>query len=286
MSEIKRHIARDYLELTKPKVVLLMLLTMAVGMGLAPATSPMTYFGAMVGVALAAGSAATMNHLIEHQIDTKMRRTEYRPVARGRLSTSQAGTFAFCIGSLGMLILTVTTNPLTTWLTFASQAGYAVFYTLFLKRATPQNIVIGGIFGAAPPLLGWVAVTGEVSEIALLLTLIIFTWTPPHFWALAIARHEDYQKISIPMLPVTHGIPFTQLSILLYSILLLVVSVLPWLCHLAGWLYLTAALVLGVRFLQLALLLKKDTRYSWPLFKYSITYLMVLFLALIVDHYV
>lgn len=286
MTSKTRAVARDYLELTKPKVVALMLLTMWVGMGLAPSADSIgVYFWATLGVGAAAASAAVFNHLVEFHLDTKMKRTELRPIAQGRISQKNAMLFAFLLGSFGMFVLTLTTNAITTWITLASQAGYAFFYTLFLKRATPQNIVIGGAFGAAPPLLGWLAITGEISELALLLVLIIFTWTPPHFWALAIARKEDYKKINMPMMPVTHGVSFTQLQIVLYSILLLIVSIMPWLCQFCGIVYLGSALLLGARFLHLAILLKSNTAYSWPLFKYSITYLLLLFVALLVDHY-
>ena len=280
---------RDYLELTKPKVVALMILTTVIGMCLAtPGWVPLEIliFGNL-GVALCAGSAAVINHVVDRQIDTLMARTHKRPVATGRVDPVQALLFALMLGLVGMGILIWMVNPLTAWLTLASLIGYAVIYTLILKRATPQNIVIGGIAGAAPPLLGWTAVTGQFEGHALLLVLIIFAWTPPHFWALAIHRKDEYAKADIPMLPVTHGETYTKLHILLYTVILLVVSVLPFLTGMSGVFYLTGATVLGLRFLYWAMVLKNDSQNHAAIktFKFSITYLMLLFVVLLVDHY-
>ena len=280
---------RDYLELTKPKVVALMILTTVIGMCLAtPGWVPMKImiFGNL-GIALCAGSAAVINHVVDRQIDLVMARTHKRPVATGRVEPVQAMLFALILGLVGMGILIWMVNPLTAWLTLASLIGYAVIYTLILKRATPQNIVIGGIAGAAPPLLGWTAVTGQFEGHALLLVLIIFAWTPPHFWALAIHRKEEYAKADIPMLPVTHGVAYTKLHILLYTVMLLVVSVLPFLTGMSGVIYLAGALVLGGRFLFWAVALMKESRPHAAIktFRFSITYLMLLFLVLLVDHY-
>ncbi len=290
----------DYLELTKPKVVSLIVFTAIVGMFLA--VPVIVYDGAVistglppwrvllfgtVGIALAAASAAAINHILDRRADAEMARTKRRPLPTGHLTELQAGLFALLLGVSSMVILTVFVNLLTAVLTFASLIGYAVIYTVFLKRATSQNIVIGGAAGAAPPVLGWAAVTNEVHAYALLLFLIIFTWTPPHFWALAIARRDDYAKVGIPMLPVTHGVAYTQLHILFYTILLIVVSVLPYLAGMSGLLYLVSALILGARFLYYALELKRDERPDLPMrvFSYSVTYLSLLFAALLIDHY-
>lgn len=280
---------RDYLELTKPKVVVLMLITSLVGMFLATrAGVPWTVllFGNL-GIALCAGGAAVVNHVLDRRIDALMARTCKRPVAKGRVAPLPALAFALALAIAGMTLLLAFTNPLTAWLTLASLLGYAVVYTGFLKRATPQNIVIGGLAGAAPPLLGWVAVSGHLSAEPLLLVLIIFTWTPPHFWALAIHRKEEYAKADIPMLPVTHGEHYTKLHILLYSLVLLAVSLLPYAIHMSGPLYLACALLLGLRFLQWAWVLYRGTRPHAAIgtFKYSIAYLFLLFIALLVDHY-
>lgn len=280
---------RDYLELTKPKVVALMILTSVIGMYLAtPGWVPLDilFFGNL-GIALCAGAAAVINHVVDRQIDTVMARTHKRPVATGRVEPLQAVTFAFIIGSLGMAMLFVLVNPLTAWLTFASLLGYAVVYTLILKRATPQNIVIGGLAGAAPPLLGWTAVTGQFEGHGLLLVLIIFAWTPPHFWALAIHRKAEYAKADVPMLPVTHGEAYTKLHILLYTIIMFVVSMLPFLTGMSGVIYLIGATILGARFLYWSVVLLRDSRPHAAIktFKFSITYLMLLFVVLLVDHY-
>ena len=248
-SNLRQH-WRDYFELTKPKVVALITFTAMVGMFLS--TSAMVpweilIFGS-IGIALVAGSAAAINHLVDQRIDALMSRTRARPLPSGNLEGWQVFTFAAAIGALGMLLLFAFTNWLCALLTLASLVGYAVIYTIYLKRATPQNIVIGGAAGAAPPLLGWVAVTGQVDPGALLLFLIIFTWTPPHFWALAIHRRQEYAKADIPMLPVTHGVAFTSLHILGYTIILLLVTLLPYLIGMTGLLYLVGAIILGARF--------------------------------------
>ncbi|SOB77278.1 protoheme IX farnesyltransferase [Marinobacter sp. LV10R510-11A] len=281
---------RDYLELTKPKVVALMILTSVIGMLLA--TTGLPGLGVLIwgnmGIAFLAGAAAVVNHVVDQKIDTVMARTRKRPVATGKISSVEAIVFAVLLASVGMFVLMWQVNHLTAWLTLASLVGYAGVYTLFLKRATPQNITIGGLAGAMPPLLGWTAVTGQVDGHALLLVLIIFAWTPPHFWALAIHRKEEYAKAGIPMLPVTHGNKYTELHILLYTLILLAVSLLPFVTGMSGWIYLAGALVLGLRFLHYAIRLLKgdDRRVALNTFKYSITYLMALFVILLVDHYV
>ncbi|MCS4284174.1 protoheme IX farnesyltransferase [Pseudomonas sp. BIGb0278] len=280
---------RDYVELTKPKVVLLMLITALVGMFLATrAGVPWTVllFGNL-GIGLCAGAAAAVNHVVDRRIDGLMARTHKRPLADGRIAPMAALAFALLLAVLGMSVLLVFTNALTAWLTLASLLGYAVLYTGFLKRATPQNIVIGGLAGAAPPLLGWVAVTGQITAEPLLLVLIIFAWTPPHFWALAIHRKEEYAKAAIPMLPVTHGEAYTKLHILLYTWVLLAASLLPFAIHMSGLLYLACALLLGLGFVRWAWVLYRGTRPHAAIktFKYSIGYLFALFIALLVDHY-
>jgi protoheme IX farnesyltransferase len=280
---------RDYLELTKPKVVALMLLTAVIGMFMAvPGLVPWQalVFGNL-GIALCAGSAAAVNHLVDQRIDQVMARTRNRPLARGRVGTPQAALFALALGLAGMYLLLAFVNPLTAWLTLASLLGYAVVYTVFLKRATPQNIVIGGLAGAAPPLLGWTAVTGEIHGHALLLVLIIFAWTPPHFWALAIHRREEYAAVDIPMLPVTHGVAFTKLHIMLYTLIMFAITLLPYVTRMSGPLYLAGAVVLGLRFIWHAgaLLWGDDRRAAIATFKYSITYLMALFFVMLLDHY-
>jgi len=281
---------RDFLELTKPKVVALMILTSVIGMLLAAPGVPgwqVLLFGNL-GIALLAGSAAVVNHIVDQKIDTLMARTRRRPVATGRISPFEAIAFAMALACAGMAVLMLMVNQLTAWLTLASLVGYAGVYTLFLKRATPQNITIGGLAGAMPPLLGWTAVTGQVEGHALLLVLIIFAWTPPHFWALAIHRKEEYAKAGIPMLPVTHGNHYTELHILLYTLLLLAASLLPFVTGMSGGIYLVGALALGLRFVWYAVRLLKDDdrRVALNTFKYSITYLMALFVVLLVDHFV
>jgi heme o synthase len=294
-SPLASHIAhrrwpwRDYLELTKPKVTLLIVFTAIVGMVLAsPGWIPLhaLIFGTL-GIAMASGSAAAFNHILDRRIDGQMRRTRARPLPTGHLRERNAVVFAVALGLASMLILWAGVNGLTAILTFCSLIGYAMVYTLWLKRATPQNIVIGGAAGAAPPVLGWAAVTGTIDARALLLFLIVFTWTPPHFWALAIARRDDYAKVGIPMLPVTHGIPYTRLQIVLYTILLILTTLLPFLTGMSGLIYLAAALALNSRFLYFALALNKGGRADLPMrtFRFSITYLMLLFAALILDHY-
>jgi len=280
---------RDYLELTKPKVVSLITFTAMVGMFLAtPGMVPweVLLLGSL-GIALMAGSAAAINHLVDRQVDSLMARTRRRPLPRGGMEAYQVIVFATAIGALGFWLLWLFANPLTAWLTFSSLIGYAVIYTVFLKRATPQNIVIGGAAGAAPPLLGWTAVTGQVDPPALWLFLIIFVWTPPHFWALAIHRRQEYALADIPMLPVTHGVAFTRLQILLYTIILFLVSLMPYLTGMSGWLYLVGAVGFGLRFLWYTVKLHAtaDDRLAMPTFGFSIIYLFALFSALMIDHY-
>ncbi|AFU99615.1 heme o synthase [Simiduia agarivorans] len=280
---------RDYYELTKPRVVMLMILTSVIGMMLAvPGMVPLDILVlGNLGIALCAGSAATVNHLVDRHIDQRMARTFNRPVAKGRLAPLQALTFALLLGLAGMIILLVFVNALTAWLTLASLLGYAVIYTLFLKRATPQNIVIGGLAGAAPPLLGWTAVTGSMDANGILLALIIFAWTPPHFWALAVHRKEEYANADIPMLPVTHGERYTKIHILLYTIILCLVTLLPYLTGMMGWLYLLGAICLGAGFIYWAvrMLTSEDPKFGMDTFKYSIVYLMALFVIMLLDHY-
>ncbi len=278
-----------YLTLTKPKVAALMLLTALVGMCLAqPGLMP---FKAAVlglsGIGLMAGSAAALNHLIDRRIDAMMARTYKRPLPSGEIQASRVMLFAFVLGIVGFAILYWGVNGLTAWLTFASLLGYAVVYTLYLKRATPQNIVIAGLAGAMPPLLGWTSVTGELHANAWLLVMIIFIWTPPHFWALAIHRKDDYAKADIPMLPVTHGVEYTKTSILLYTFLLALVCVLPVLVGMSGVIYFAASSVLSLGFIYSAWALKYDPENSSAIntFKYSIYHLMMLFIALLLDHY-
>jgi protoheme IX farnesyltransferase len=281
---------RDYLELTKPTVVALMILTSVIGMLLATPGIPgwEVFFYGNLGIALLAGAAAVINHVVDQKIDTVMARTRNRPVATGKIRPLEAMLFSTVLAAAGMVILVWQVNSLTAWLTLASLVGYAGVYTLFLKRMTPQNIVIGGLAGAMPPLLGWTAVTGQIDGHALLLVLIIFAWTPPHFWALAIHRKEEYAKAGIPMLPVTHGNRYTELHILLYTLILLAVSLLPFVTGMSGIIYLVGALVLGFRFLQYSVRLLRgdDRRVALKTFKFSITYLMVLFVFLLVDHFV
>ena len=281
---------RDYYELTKPRVVMLIVFTAIVGMFLAvpgwPGLAPLLLGTA--GIGLAASGAAVFNHILDARIDIHMLRTRGRPLPQGRVSEPGALTFASLLCVASMIILWFGVNPLTAVLTFFSLIGYAVIYTVYLKRATPQNIVIGGAAGAAPPLLGWVAVTGEVHSSALLLFLIIFVWTPPHFWALAIARKEEYAKVGIPMLPVTHGEAYTRLNILLYTILLVAITVVPYLTGMSGLIYLITAMILGGMFLNQAIQMMRhpqDLERAMQTFKFSITYLGFLFAALLIDHY-
>jgi protoheme IX farnesyltransferase len=280
---------RDYLELTKPRVVALIMLTAIIGTLLAtPGLPPLDalIFG-NVGIALAAASAAAVNHLLDRRIDARMARTRRRPLPTGHVTPARALSFALILGVSSMLILVAFVNLLTAVLTFCSLIVYAVIYTVWLKRATPQNIVIGGAAGAAPPVLGWIAVTNHIDYQPLLLFLIIFAWTPPHFWALAIARRNDYAKADIPMLPVTHGVEFTRLHVLLYTVILCLVTLLPYVTGMSGLLYLGIAVVLNARFLWQAIALKLYRRDELPMrmFRFSITYLMWLFLGLLADHY-
>jgi protoheme IX farnesyltransferase len=281
---------KNYLTLCKPNVVLEMLFTAVVGMLLAvPGVPPLdTLFYATLGIALAASSAAAINHFIDRKADAEMGRTENRPLPKGYLTAANVLTFALLLGISSMVLLVVMVNTLTALLTFLSLFGYAIVYTLYLKRATPQNIVIGGAFGATPPLLGWCAISNTIHPYALLLVLIIFVWTPPHFWALAIARREEYAKVNIPMLPVTHGPDFTRLQILLYTVLLLIVTLLPYLTGMSGLIYLAAVVPLGLIFIGLSVLMmrKKDNKTAMQTFAYSIIYITVLFAVLLLDHYV
>jgi protoheme IX farnesyltransferase len=280
---------RLYLQLTKPRVVALIMLTSVVGTLLAtPALPPLAaLLWGNLGIGLAAASAATLNQVLDQRIDARMARTRTRPLPTGGLDEHQSLIFAAVLGMASMLMLWLLVNALTALLTFASLIGYAVIYTLWLKRATPQNIVIGGAAGAAPPVLGWAAVTNTIDPHALLRFLIIFAWTPPHFWALAIARRDDYAKVGIPMMPVTHGVEFTRLQVLLYTVILVLVTLLPWIVGMSGLPYLLAALCLNAIFLYYAVALKRTDRKELPMkvFKFSVQYLMWLFLALLIDHY-
>jgi protoheme IX farnesyltransferase len=282
---------RDYYELGKPKVVALIVFTAVVGMFLAvPGMPPWpALVWGTIGIGLAASSAAAINHVVDRRFDEKMARTMRRPIPTGHVTERQALAYAAVLGVISMVMLWLLVNPLTAVLTFLSLIGYAFLYTVWLKHVTPQNIVIGGAAGAAPPVLGWTAVTGSADPHSLLLFLIIFAWTPPHFWALAIARRADYAKAGIPMLPVAYGVEFTQLHILLYTIILFIVTLLPYLTGMSGVLYLVVAVVLGVIFTRHAIALRKpDAPAHLPMqvFRYSINYLMLLFAALLVDHYV
>ena len=282
-------VLHQYLELTKPRVVALIVFTAVIGMFLAVPgwPPPVPAVAGSIGIWLAAGSAAAINHLIDQRIDRVMARTAHRPLATGALTPRQVLVFAITLGVVSMAILLYWVNALTAMLTFASLIGYAVVYTAYLKRATPQNIVIGGAAGAAPPVLGWAAVTGDVHPYALLLFLIIFVWTPPHFWALAIFRRDDYSRAQVPMLPVTHGVEYTRWHVLYYTVLLLLVTVLPWLTGMTGLFYLGGALVLGAVFLYYAIVLldPPDEFFAMKVFNYSIIYLMALFAFLLADHY-
>jgi protoheme IX farnesyltransferase len=278
---------RDYYQLTKPKVVALLLLTAWVGMWLAPAATaqPGLMLIALTGIGMLSAAAAALNHVLDQNIDARMARTQRRPVATGRVSPQQAVTFAFSLAAIGFGLLYGFVNPLTAWLTLASLFGYAGIYTMFLKRATPQNIVIGGLAGAMPPLLGWTSITGTLSAEPWLLVMIIFAWTPPHFWALAIHRRDDYAKVNMPMLPVTHGVAFTKTAILLYTLLLTLVCLMPYLVGMSGLVYLVGSLALNLGFMLHAWRLKfgNDPKQAMQTFRFSIYHLMLLFLVLILD---
>lgn len=280
---------RSYYDICKPKVVALLVLTALVGMSLSvPGGLPwQLLLPAMLGIALLSGAAAAINHIVDEKIDRIMGRTHKRPLPEGKISPGNAITFAASIAVMGFVMLYTLVNPLTAFLTLSGLVGYSFIYTMYLKRATPQNITIGGLAGAIPPLLGWTAMTNEIAPNALLLVLIIFTWTPPHFWALAIHRKNEYAKVNIPMLPVTHGINFTKTQILLYTILLFVVCLLPYLVGMSNWLYLVCACVLNIIFFayawQLKFHAKKDS--AMATFKFSIVHLMLLFIVLLLDHY-
>ncbi|MFO1507185.1 MAG: heme o synthase [Lysobacterales bacterium] len=284
-----RSLAAEYFELTKPRVVVLIVFTAVIGMFLAvPGMVPWrALLAGTAGIWLAAASAAALNHLIDQRIDRVMARTSHRPLPTGSLTPRQVLVFAVALGVASMVVLVVFVNVLTAVLTFASLIGYAIVYTAYLKHATPQNIVIGGAAGAAPPVLGWAAATGHVHPYALLLFLIIFVWTPPHFWALAIFRRDDYARAHVPMLPVVYGVAYTRWHVLFYTILLVLVTLLPWMTGMSGVFYLGGALVLGAGFLYHAvrLLNPPDERYAMRVFGYSVMYLMLLFAFLLVDHY-
>jgi len=281
---------RDYYELTKPRVVMLLVFTAIVGMFLAvpawPGIAPLVF--GTIGIGMAASAAAVFNHVLDARIDIHMLRTRGRPLPQGRVSEHAALRFASALCVIAMIILWFFVNPLTAVLTSASMIGYAVVYTVYLKRTTPQNIVIGGAAGAAPPVLGWTAVTGEIHSSALLLFLIIFLWTPPHFWALAIARKDEYAKVGIPMLPVTHGETYTRINILLYTILLVLITIIPYLNGMSGIVYLSVALTLGAAYMYYSIQMVRDpddVELPMKSFKFSISYLGLLFTALLIDHY-
>ena len=283
-------ILRSYYHLCKPNVVFMMLITSLIGSLLATNGSnfnPLLILISLIGIGLCAASAAAINQVVDQKVDANMSRTSERPIPQGEISSSKAISFAIVIGLIGYAILYRYVNALTAYLTIASLIGYAIIYTVFLKRATPQNIVIGGLAGAAPPLLGWSSITGSIDPNALLLVLIIFAWTPPHFWALAIHRKDEYAKENIPMLPVTHGISFTKLQIILYTIIMLLVSLFPYFVMMSGVFYLFSALVLGSIFLWYAFRLYGDDSNSlaMPTFQYSIYYIFLIFLALLIDHF-
>ena len=280
---------KNYYELCKPNVVLMMLITALVGSLLASKTLPplsLIAF-AMLGIALCASSAAAINQIIDRKVDANMNRTENRPIPQGDVSPVNASIFALVLGILGALILVIYVNTLTAILTLASLIGYAFIYTVYLKRATPQNIVIGGLAGAAPPLLGWSSISNSIDPYALLLVLIIFVWTPPHFWALAIYRKDEYAKESIPMLPVTHGVAFTKLQIVLYTIILFIVSILPYVVLMSGEIYLVSSVILSSMFLyySIKLYFSNDDSVAMKTFNFSIYYIFLIFIALLADHY-
>ncbi|WP_419205130.1 heme o synthase [Photobacterium leiognathi] len=279
---------RDYLTMTKPKVVAMLLLTALVGMclavqGIPPADAVIL---GLAGIGLQSAAAAAFNHVLDRRFDAQMARTYHRPLAKGRVETWKAVVFATSLMLIGFALLMML-NALTAWLTMASLVGYALIYTVWLKHATPQNIVIGGLAGAAPPLLGWTAVTGQLDPHAFLLVMLVFAWTPPHFWALAIHRRDDYAKAGIPMLPVTHGIEYTKTMVLLYTLILFAVGLLPWLTGMSGWLYLVGSSVLNLGFIAYALKLKfaDNEGHAWATFKYSIWHLLALFVVLLADHW-
>ena len=274
--------------MTKPKVVLLMLVCALVGMLMSvqgAISIPLMLYG-LLGIALVAGSAAVMNHVVDAEWDRRMARTEHRPVATGRIRPRDGLLFSALLGLAGASVLFILVNPLAAWLNLASWLGYGVFYSIFLKHTTSQNIVIGGLFGAAPPLLGWVAITNSIEPGALVLVLIIFMWTPPHFWALAIDRIDDYESAGIPMLPLTHGDRYTRWCILVYTVLLFVSTLLPFFMGMSSWIYLSVAILLGVIYLgfSVGMLLVEDPKLPLKSFKYSILYLSVLFAGLLADH--
>ena len=289
-SAIKSVSWRDYYDLCKPKVVALLLLTSMVGVVLASPRGEISLFVLVMstlGIGFAAAAGAVINQVVERENDARMARTEGRPLPQGKVTQQNAFIFAVLLAAASVFVLTAWVNVLTAVLTFASMIGYAVVYTMYLKKATPQNIVIGGLAGATPPLLGWTAVTNSIDPHALLLVLIIYTWTPPHFWALAIHRRDDYAKVNLPMLPVTHGIEFTKYSILGYTILMVLVTLLPYLAYMRGLIYLVAALLLGGYFLFMVLRLMFTDHHHIAIktFVYSINYLMLLFIAMVIDHY-
>ncbi len=291
MGHASRASWRDFYDLCKPKVVALLILTSVVGTVLAYPAWAIEWdvlLIANLGIGMAAASGAAINQLVEYKSDAEMGRTENRPLPTGRLSVRSAIIFALALGVISMVMLVAFINVLTAVLTFASLIGYGVIYTMYLKRATPQNIVIGGLAGAMPPLLGWTAVTNSIDPYGLLLVLIIFTWTPPHFWALAIHRRDDYAKVAIPMLPVTHGVKYTKLAIVAYTILMVMVTLLPYLAYYAGWIYLSAAVLLGGYFIykSLELMFTEREKAAIQTFVYSINYLMLLFIALVADHFI
>lgn len=281
---------RDYLELCKPRVVAVMLLTAIVGMCLAtPEFPPLDIVvSATLGIGLMASGAAAVNHVMDRNIDAKMARTHRRPLPQGKIDETRALIFASMLSLSGVVVLIVWTNVLTAWLTLGALIGYAVIYTMVLKRATPLNIVIGGIAGAAPPLLGWVAVTGQIEPDSLLLVLIIFAWTPPHFWALCIHKKDDYARAGVPMLPVTHGEEYTRLHILLYTVLMVITTLFPVMTGMSGVIYLIGVTVLNLRFIQWAVRVYRANDIAAPMamFWFSVKYIMWLFVVLLVDHYV
>jgi protoheme IX farnesyltransferase len=281
---------RDYYDLCKPRVIVLLVITAMVGVLLASPVGELSIFVLVVssiGIGLGSAAGAVINQIVERESDAKMARTESRPLPQGRVEQNNAFIFALLLAAGSVFILTAWINVLTAVLTFASMIGYAVVYTMYLKKATPQNIVIGGLAGAMPPLLGWVAVTNSIDPQGLILVLIIYTWTPPHFWALAIHRRDEYAKVNLPMLPVTHGIEFTKYSILGYTIIMIMVTLLPYLIFMSGWIYLVCSTLLNIYFLYMVLVLmfSKKENAAMKTFVYSINYLLLLFVSMVVDHY-